>query len=588
MVLTPEQCDVSRLAQWPISDILVQAVIHVISTNGDIIGWFIEDASRKDIKPIPRRENAQEQFIVSDESLESSDNSDVCSYSNYDDSDDYSDGRNSDDNDDNNTDKDTDADTGISGNAVDDGTDMICAICDDGGWLLEFIANCKITGLPLIVEHETISCEGQCKSSFHPTVNHGKKSNCRTLRFTSAELKLKESGTFLCKNCEHNEHQCFKCGELEPSCGPNAKRREHEFKFYCFVPLREHIAQVEWLARASHQACCVNHRMLPHRYNAFSFVYVERTERERGRGALGHKWWRESSSNGAFPVAPHVGEVEQGETANYDGFWRRLVLRAGVFQCNKESCGHFYHPKCIAVLLEPEDTNGACKLEERIADGMPFTCPVHWCFKCGKMEDRTQKELQFAVCRRCPSWCSRHHGIDATTGTPHGEHIKFPSVPKIKKTKKNSKKDFKVIGKRKKSANKISTKSKELENLSPTGEIEETRRVAKNSSSEHITLKHGYAVKRLKKDLQFELPMVDVAANLSGAKTMEGKEEPPVTPKIASCVVDGETEKSVTSMAGKETSVGTSQDMATRSGLRQPSRIEAVGMLECSVQHFGA
>ncbi|XP_006659314.2 uncharacterized protein LOC102702586 isoform X1 [Oryza brachyantha] len=461
-----------------------------ILMKSKIIGWFIEDASRKDIKPIPRRENAQEQFIVSDESLESSDNSDVCSYSNYDDSDDYSDGRNSDDNDDNNTDKDTDADTGISGNAVDDGTDMICAICDDGGWLLD--------------------CEGQCKSSFHPTVNHGKKSNCRTLRFTSAELKLKESGTFLCKNCEHNEHQCFKCGELEPSCGPNAK----------------------------------------------------------------------------------------------------------VFQCNKESCGHFYHPKCIAVLLEPEDTNGACKLEERIADGMPFTCPVHWCFKCGKMEDRTQKELQFAVCRRCPrsyhieclpsevsfekkgkgapklAWKIKtrcyfyclHHGIDATTGTPHGEHIKFPSVPKIKKTKKNSKKDFKVIGKRKKSANKISTKSKELENLSPTGEIEETRRVAKNSSSEHITLKHGYAVKRLKKDLQFELPMVDVAANLSGAKTMEGKEEPPVTPKIASCVVDGETEKSVTSMAGKETSVGTSQDMATRSGLRQPSRIEAVGMLECSVQ----
>lgn len=73
-----------------------------------------------------------------------------------------------------------------------------------------------------------------------------------------------------------------------------------------------------------------------------------------------------------------------------------------MFQCNKESCGHFYHPKCIAVLLEPEDTDGACKLEEMIADGMSFTCPVHWCFKCAKMEDRTQSEFQFAVCRRCP------------------------------------------------------------------------------------------------------------------------------------------------------------------------------------------
>ncbi|KAF0899360.1 hypothetical protein E2562_018246, partial [Oryza meyeriana var. granulata] len=183
----------------------------------------------------------------------------------------------SDDNDDDSTDKeDTDTDTDTDGNAADDDTDMICAICDDGGKLL--------------------SCEGRCKRSFHPRVKHGRKSNCRTLRFTSAELKLKESGTFLCENCEHNEHQCFKCGELEPSYDPNAK----------------------------------------------------------------------------------------------------------VFQCNKESCGHFYHPKCIAVLLEPEDTDGACKLAERISDGMSFTCPVHWCFKCGKMEDRTQTELQFAVCRRCP------------------------------------------------------------------------------------------------------------------------------------------------------------------------------------------
>jgi hypothetical protein len=73
-----------------------------------------------------------------------------------------------------------------------------------------------------------------------------------------------------------------------------------------------------------------------------------------------------------------------------------------VFQCYKASCGHFYHPSCIAKLLEPDDTDGACKLEKKIAAGMSFTCPVHWCSKCGKMEDSAHKAQWLAVCRRCP------------------------------------------------------------------------------------------------------------------------------------------------------------------------------------------
>lgn len=32
-----------------------------------------------------------------------------------------------------------------------------------------------------------------------------------------------DSDTYLCKNCEYKQHQCFKCGELEPSDEPNAK-----------------------------------------------------------------------------------------------------------------------------------------------------------------------------------------------------------------------------------------------------------------------------------------------------------------------------------------------------------------------------
>lgn len=71
-----------------------------------------------------------------------------------------------------------------------------------------------------------------------------------------------------------------------------------------------------------------------------------------------------------------------------------------MFKCNNASCGHFYHPKCVAKLLEPDD--GASELAKRIISRMSFTCPVHWCFECGKMEDRTHRALQFAVCRRCP------------------------------------------------------------------------------------------------------------------------------------------------------------------------------------------
>lgn len=69
-----------------------------------------------------------------------------------------------------------------------------------------------------------------------------------------------------------------------------------------------------------------------------------------------------------------------------------------VFQCCNASCGRFYHPKCVAGLLEPD---GACGLEKRIADGMTFTCPVHWCFECKQIEDRSQTQLWLAVCRRC-------------------------------------------------------------------------------------------------------------------------------------------------------------------------------------------
>ncbi|KAI3702614.1 hypothetical protein L6452_28361 [Arctium lappa] len=75
---------------------------------------------------------------------------------------------------------------------------------------------------------------------------------------------------------------------------------------------------------------------------------------------------------------------------------------AEVFPCVSATCGHFYHPECVAKLLHPFDETMAKKLESRIAAGESFTCPIHKCHHCKGGEDKEVHDLQFAVCRRCP------------------------------------------------------------------------------------------------------------------------------------------------------------------------------------------
>ncbi|XP_048540485.1 protein ENHANCED DOWNY MILDEW 2-like isoform X2 [Triticum urartu] len=230
---------------------------------------------------------------------------------------------------------DTDSDGNIIGDDG-DGTEPICAICDEGG--------------------ELLSCKGRCKRAFHPTIEAGRKSKCVTLGYTAVQVK--EMNKFICENCRYEQHQCFKCGELDSSHEPNAK----------------------------------------------------------------------------------------------------------VFQCCKLFCGHFYHPKCAAELLQSH-SNGACELENKIAAGMPFPCPVHWCSRpdCKKMEEGTERAMWLAGCRRCPKSyhldclpreiCFKYgnggirawflsernlskrliiycidHEIDPAMGTPCRDHIKFPAL----------------------------------------------------------------------------------------------------------------------------------------------------------------
>ncbi|KAL6567122.1 hypothetical protein OROMI_015526 [Orobanche minor] len=73
-----------------------------------------------------------------------------------------------------------------------------------------------------------------------------------------------------------------------------------------------------------------------------------------------------------------------------------------VFCCVNGACGFFYHPYCVAKLLHPEDEAAAEEHQQKIAAGEKFACPAHRCHVCKELEVRSIKELQFAVCRRCP------------------------------------------------------------------------------------------------------------------------------------------------------------------------------------------
>ncbi|XP_077214749.1 protein ENHANCED DOWNY MILDEW 2-like isoform X2 [Tasmannia lanceolata] len=140
---------------------------------------------------------------------------------------------------------------------------------------------------------------------------------------------------------------------------------------------------------------------------------------------------------------------------------------AEVFPCVSATCGHFYHPQCVAKLLNPENEALAEEQQKKIAAGESFTCPVHKCLVCNQGENKQVEELQFAICRRCPrayhqkclprkirfkdskeediiqrAWnglipnhiliyCLKHR-IDEDLKTPIRNHIRFPDIAEKK------------------------------------------------------------------------------------------------------------------------------------------------------------
>ncbi|CAH9138806.1 unnamed protein product [Cuscuta epithymum] len=140
-----------------------------------------------------------------------------------------------------------------------------------------------------------------------------------------------------------------------------------------------------------------------------------------------------------------------------------LSSGAEVFRCFNATCGRFYHPHCVAKLLNRNNQLNVESLVENIAAGKDFACPMHQCFVCNMLEDKKNKELQFAICRRCPRSYHRkclpseiafeenedegivqrawddlipnriliyclEHEIDEELLTPTRNHLKFPGI----------------------------------------------------------------------------------------------------------------------------------------------------------------
>ncbi|KAL2523748.1 Protein ENHANCED DOWNY MILDEW 2 [Abeliophyllum distichum] len=143
---------------------------------------------------------------------------------------------------------------------------------------------------------------------------------------------------------------------------------------------------------------------------------------------------------------------------------------AEVFHCVNGACGHFYHPLCVVKLLHPGDKTEAEKHKKKIVAGEPFACPLHKCCVCEELEVKSEPDLQFAICRRCPKAYHRKclpteiafekdedkgipqrawdclipnriliycldHDIVKRIKTPVRNHIKFPCVEDNKKRK---------------------------------------------------------------------------------------------------------------------------------------------------------
>uniref|UniRef100_A0A0E0AU63 Uncharacterized protein n=1 Tax=Oryza glumipatula TaxID=40148 RepID=A0A0E0AU63_9ORYZ len=245
-----------------------------------------------------------------------------------------------------------------------------------------------------------------------------------------------------------------------------------------------------------------------------------------------------------------------------------------VFQCCNASCGRFYHPKCVAELLEPD---GACGLEKRIADGMTFTCPKDVTARVWEVPKGDPKIFIYCL----------DHDIDATFRTPCRDHIKFPSAPQIERVKDLARKKVKVTDIR--NTDEVSPESAELSTKPSREEGDQSQEVPisreegdqsqevpiSNKQMDHNLLEHECATNNLRVDLQYESPIVRAAASVlissEAAKLQENQLCSSILmekiSKSSPCPVNSGAEKRLVSIAGKGGFLGTCEDIVIQ---RQP------------------
>ncbi|KAJ6824964.1 protein ENHANCED DOWNY MILDEW 2-like isoform X2 [Iris pallida] len=285
---------------------------------------------------------------------------------------------------------------------------------------------------------------------------------------------------------------------------------------------------------------------------------------------------------------------------------------AEVFQCASATCGHFYHPKCAADILFPNNETEALECRKKIADGQSFTCPVHKCCVCKQVENKQERDLQFAVCRRCPKayhrkclprkiafedieeegviqrawddllpnriliYCLKHR-IDDDLGTPIRNHIIFaeePEDPEKKKVLYGQKTKPKVLVKKKyeSSAGLVQDRGKP---------VKSSERISSSEDSQPV-VRTGRSVMSQVLDFQKQLkPLKDTALadkrKIDGSSVMDNKRTSKENNKASKPAgseasfgkkfisshpkIDGETEKKISSLVQKASSSLTLEDI---------------------------
>ncbi|KAL6194365.1 hypothetical protein ACLB2K_035449 [Fragaria x ananassa] len=231
---------------------------------------------------------------------------------------------------------------------------------------------------------------------------------------------------------------------------------------------------------------------------------------------------------------------------------------AEVVSCVSPKCGRFYHPHCVAILLNQDTGVPAKELERKIAGGESFTCPIHKCCICKQGENKKDMEFQFAVCIRCPKsyhrkclpgeiafenqgqmlegrsitrawdgllpnriliYCTKHD-IDIESGTVRRDHIKFPDVKQNTSTLKK-----KII---------LEAKWKPISEFLVEGEKVVSKRnisLEKSHKGKNAATKKPYLQKKKTKKLMSGQKSVSKKSNFSPEESV-GQTSDPVLSKL--------------------------------------------------------